>query len=111
MRTTLRPAVRSLLIASTELVLGPMVQIIAVLRRFLDGLYSVSSWLSHSILVPPSLRCFSAVAILDDMFGVVGSLMTKEFLWNMMLLVWYLFFFLFSFAVGGIDMKVVAFGG
>lgn len=60
MRTTLRPAVRSLLIASTEFVLGPgkdcqidmllidlidlpIVQMIEVLRKFLVGLYSVSS--------------------------------------------------------------------
>lgn len=69
MRTTLRPAQRSMLILSTELVLGPMVPMMEVRRCMRVGLYSwttvilwvhravafkeltVSNWPSHSTLV------------------------------------------------------------
>jgi hypothetical protein len=62
MRTTFRPASRSLLMASTELVFGPMVQTIEVRRRLRSGWYAVSSCASHSIL-PLSWRWSRAVAI------------------------------------------------
>jgi hypothetical protein len=44
------------LILSAEFVLGPMVQMMEVLRYCFAGVYSVLSWLSHSILVLPELR-------------------------------------------------------
>src|SRR5689334_21399111 len=44
MRTTLRPTLRRALIFSAELVLGPMVQMMEVLRYCLAGVYSVLSW-------------------------------------------------------------------
>jgi len=56
MRTTLRPTLRRALIFSAELVLGPMVPMMEVRRYSLAGVYSVLSWLSHSIRVRPALR-------------------------------------------------------
>jgi len=63
MRTTLRPTLRRALIFSAEFVFGPMVQMMEVLRYSRAGVYSVLSWLSHSILVLPELRWSRLVGV------------------------------------------------
>ena len=55
--------------ALTELVLGPIVQMMEVRRRLRSGASSVLSWASHSIR-PPSWRWSRAVAAI---VGVVYS--------------------------------------
>jgi len=67
MRTTFNPTSRSLLMASTEFVLGPIVQMIDVRRRLRAGEKAVSSWASQSIL-PPSWRWSRAVAAILTLF-------------------------------------------
>lgn len=100
MRTTLRPAVRSMLIFSAELVFGPaccvllassstvhprdsaasdipMVQMILVRRKALGGLYSVLRLDSHSTRVLPNSWCVieSAILIAVDVYVVLSTLL------------------------------------